>query len=401
MATVPRELFHAEQVDFDKLLLSSESLYDSIELDFCTLGGVRHTLGGFGSHTTVAEVRKHAAGLISAPAHSLKLLLDDRVLDSGSQTVADAGLVGKKLSITLLRCPADRSEVARLFAELVRAIEHHQEADARRLVDEGAGFDSDGNILRAGRHMHLPGDRIAKEDEPSNTMLHLALRQGFTNLALHLISKGVDVNARNDVGRTPLMMATLKNQSVVIDALLSVRAETSACDYLGNSALAYALKNGNDEVSARLVTLSGQDSSCSSWDLSRDPKLRATFWGLAPTKMSQMAALANRDDVLPVLTCCACGLPLTALALLRQGAGHEGVDEQGRTALHYAHDLDETHPAHTRASLLTSLVENGADTEAIDKFGFPPECGIRDLPADGIKREKCTPKWRLLWERKA
>lgn len=399
MEIVPKQLFDSDPVDFGDLIRAAhESLDDSIELDLHTLGGLQHLLGGLTSQTTLAEVKQRAAGLIGAPAHSLKLLLEDQELDSGARTLADAGLATKSTSITLLRCPANRAEVTRLFGELVHAIEHRQEADARRLVDEGAGLDSDGTILRAGHRMRLPGDRTATEHEPSNTMLHLAVRQGLTNLALYLISKGVDVNARSDVGRTPLMMAILKKQTVVVEALLCARAETTSCDYLGNTALAYALKAGNDQVAARLVTL--RLTTFAPY-VTGEPQLRATFSGLAPTRVGQMSVLRKLDGAFPVLTCCACGLPLTAVALLRQGAGHDGVDELGRTALHYAHDLDETCDASTRSSLLVALLENGADTEASDIFGNPPECGVRDPPADtgsSVEPQKCTGNLRSLWK---
>merc|ERR1719316_1141038 len=96
-------------------------------------------------------------------------------------------------SLTLVRCPGNRGEWTWLFTELVNAIENRQTEEAHRLVDEGAGFDGDGNVLRAmpGRRWSSPGDRTAEEHEPGNTMLHLAIRQGLTRLALYLISKNV------------------------------------------------------------------------------------------------------------------------------------------------------------------------------------------------------------------
>ena len=60
-----------------------------------------------------------------------------------------------------------------------KAMRIGKRSEARELVDMGAGFDCNGDLLK----------------RSGNTMLHLAVREGLIELTLHLIGLGVDVNA--------------------------------------------------------------------------------------------------------------------------------------------------------------------------------------------------------------
>merc|ERR1712130_807222 len=70
--------------------------------------------------------------------------------------------------------------------------------------------------------MRLPGDVTAGHGEPGNTMLHLAIREHLTDLALYLVSCDVDLDVH-------------------------------AADSMGNTALTYALRQDNDHLCAQLI----------------------------------------------------------------------------------------------------------------------------------------------------
>jgi len=404
MAIVKKQIF-----EWEKDLLETDCPGDDdnvIQLKFRTLGGTALVLSGLERTTTMSEVRLRAAELVGAPAFTVKLLWNDAELCGDGETIASAGLTGADVCITLIRCPASRAEWVKLFGQLVCAINGRQPKEARTLIDQGAGLDGDGNILRAGHRMRFPGDRTAEESEPGNTMLHLAIRQGLPDLALYLVSREVDVNNCSDTGRSPLMMAILKKQTEVVQVLLAAQADVSFQDYLGNSALAYALKNGDDGLCAQLVALG------------RGTEAVGTFAGLLPVlhrdSTVRVQAVLHRDSTgvaqpvqtidstvlsgsFPVLTCCACGFPRTAVALLQSGAEHEGFDARGRTALHYAHALDEHHYGIDRMTLLDALIEKGADVGAVDKLGNLPEAGVEEHPAVETKPPRCSIGLRSVW----
>merc|ERR1719401_1249152 len=190
--------------------------------------------------------------------------------------------------------------------------------------------------------MLRPGDRT---DRVGNTMLHLAIREGLTDLALYLVARGADSGATFDTSRTPLMQAVLKKQTPVVEALLEAHADVHARDYLGNTALAYALQQGDDRLSARLLSAGDHTNQLTA------------FVGMAPTFCGRLVELRSSTRPCPVLRCCISRMPLTAAALLSAGVPAKGevweVDAGGRTALHYAY-------AHEMHDVVAALIANGA-----------------------------------------
>jgi len=168
------------------------------------------------------------------------------------------------------------------------------------------------------------------------------------------------------------MVAILKKQAAMVEALLEAHVDPSTRDSYGNSALTYSLKNGDDELSARLVSLDDFDLRCETkWPFAD------AFAGLAPTAKARQMPLplgSAREEL--VFTACRCGLPMTATVLLSKGATINGIDQDGRTALHYAYDLDPNDYGTKRSALLQTLIDNGADECAPDKFGNLPERGV-------------------------
>lgn len=72
------------------------------------------------------------------------------------------------------------------------------------------------------------------------TALHCLLRSRKNNLAALLVSKGADVNAKTNVGQTPLMEAAKSGSSEEMQALISAGASVNASDNFGNTPLLLA-----------------------------------------------------------------------------------------------------------------------------------------------------------------
>lgn len=331
---------------------STEVPCNQCDLIINTLGGDEMVLK-VSSDTTVAEVRLQLAKKLRTPPFTLKLLLDGQALSSDGHTLTDLGLaVQSPASLVLVRCPACQQDWVKLFRQLVHAIERRQAQEARQLVDLGAGFDGDGNVLKKARIMGRPGDWTADGTEPGNTMLHLAIRENLVDLALYLLSCDIDVNTRNDAGRTPLMQALLKRQDLVVEEILKREPALNICDYLQLNALDYALRTGNDKVTAQLVHFFDED-----------------------TKLKAFERLVSHPSVpTALLKCCANDMPLTAQTILDDVRDSvDKVDEQGWTALHYAH-------AKAMPELVEALMMAGASPDIHDNFGQPPQVASLELP---------------------
>lgn len=370
------KVFEDSKEDFEQLLHTdfpdtaststavSSSADDVCDLQVRTLGGTLLSLGSLPIDMSLSKLQIRIANLLGAPAFTLKLLVDTKELScSVEQTIRNAGLTVPGVSVTVLRYEADRSKWASLFSAFIRAIEQKRVSDAKDLIDQGAGFDSQGNILKATHRMHLPDDMTARVGEAGNTMLHLAIRERLVDLAMYLIARGVDLEATNDVNRSPLVQAVVTRQEAVVEVLLTAKVSVHTPDYLGNTALTYAVQQGNDKLSAQLL-LAGIHcldivGTGQSW-------YEHAFIGAAPVFRGSVIKATTS----PVMYGCIGRMPLTVLALLDLGAPIVSADVHGRTALHYAYE-------HAMPDVVDTLLRHGADATMPDQFGWLPHDGVR------------------------
>jgi hypothetical protein len=90
-------------------------------------------------------------------------------------------------------------------------------------------------------------------------LLIAALRRGHTVIAKILIDAGVDVNARDHLGLTPLLVAcgkTTHGYQVIAEKLIAKRAELDVHDIFGYTPLMLAVSGGMFDI-ARLLIQSG------------------------------------------------------------------------------------------------------------------------------------------------
>jgi ankyrin repeat protein len=88
-------------------------------------------------------------------------------------------------------------------------------------------------------------------DARGNTALMGVCFKGYGEIAQILLDAGADVNRRNGVGQTALMMAALVDRTAIIDLLLEHGADTTIVDAAGNSVHSLAVTQGNAELAAR------------------------------------------------------------------------------------------------------------------------------------------------------
>ena len=84
-------------------------------------------------------------------------------------------------------------------------------------------------------------------------------------IALGLVAHGADVNAKSDIGVTPLMGAAQHCPLEVVQALLKAHADTNAKSRGGATALAMAVMAGRTE-SVKAILDTGYSLKNESWD---------------------------------------------------------------------------------------------------------------------------------------
>jgi len=82
-----------------------------------------------------------------------------------------------------------------------------------------------------------PGIRPSETDKDGFTALHWAAWSGMPACSLELVGAGLDLNAREGNGYTPLMLAAMRGNSETVEMLLKLGADAAAADYADRTAL--------------------------------------------------------------------------------------------------------------------------------------------------------------------
>lgn len=80
------------------------------------------------------------------------------------------------------------------------------------------------------------------------SQLNLAISKGDLAKVQQLVEIGVDVNKKDERGKTPLMYAILFNQPQIVAYLIKKGADCNAKDVKGNSISDYAEKSKSEEI---------------------------------------------------------------------------------------------------------------------------------------------------------
>ena len=177
---------------------------------------------------------------------------------------------------------------------------------------------------------------------------HEAARDGDTQTLRVLVDSGVNVNSRDNYGKTPLHWA--RDQETA-ELLIAYGADIDARDEYGHTPL-------HDADNAAVVnTLIAHGAEVNVTDISGDTPLHQVIKFLWYT---------GRSELVPVIE-----------ELLAHGADCDARDDDGRTALHYAGSV----------ALARLLIDHGADVNARDNEGLKPWDVVRRRWANKKVRE--------------
>ena len=113
-------------------------------------------------------------------------------------------------------------------------------------------FAADKGDTRTVEELISKGADLNGKDNTGLTALICAARNGYTETAEMLISKGADVNAKDNDGWMALMYAAGIGFTATIEKLIYLGADVNAKDNNGETALKCAVKNGNTETAEML-----------------------------------------------------------------------------------------------------------------------------------------------------
>lgn len=185
-----------------------------------------------------------------------------------------------------------------------------------------------GDLEKAKQLLQGDPDLVFSQDKIGRTLLHHVKRKDAAEL---LLANKVDVNARDDDGRTPLLSAAVAGYREVVEVLLANHAEIDAKDKKGRSALQVAAYWGQQDVAKLLLGSKaefGIHDVAACGEIGKVNALLAENPGLASKVDSDGntplhgAARNDHKDVVKVL--------------LAHGAEVNAKDNEGATPLHLA-----------------------------------------------------------------
>jgi ankyrin repeat protein len=209
------------------------------------------------------------------------------------------------------------------------------------------------------------GLRVDQLDDKRNQPLHFAVTAVLRPLCAHLLSKGAPINAANEEGTTPLMLASKgggDEAMKLLELLLERGADVRLRDKRGYAALDYAAEQGSEATLKRLLE-GGVVASA------RDANGYTALHRARSVKVAEMLVTAGASTTLAALDG-KTPLHLAAMQdervaefLLRQGVDVNALDKSGQTPLY---------SAVRRGSTVLKLLEAGAMVNIVDNEGKTP-----------------------------
>lgn len=98
------------------------------------------------------------------------------------------------------------------------------------------------------------------EDSFKNTLLGIAALRGYYEIAEYLISKGANLNSKNDYSKTPLMVAVEANQKKIVELLIIKNADLNIKTTKGDTALQLAKPRERRVIFEMLIHAGAKDT---------------------------------------------------------------------------------------------------------------------------------------------
>ncbi|XP_018589789.2 CARD- and ANK-domain containing inflammasome adapter protein [Scleropages formosus] len=251
---------------------------------------------------------------------------------------------------------------------LFHAVNLRNENTARVLLEAGAKVDSD--IMEAALNLNDKSMfslilNYAKELPPDamKSLLFKAVQRNLEWIIAALIDAGTDVNSRNDLQYTPLLLAAELGNVYAFNILMSKNASVEDKLPNGNSSLHLAVQSGNMHIT-KLLLEEGVDANAVGSQEQTPLHLTALYNQSALVEeLLHVGAHINAVDqkgLTPLHVASQQGHPDIVSLLIRREADISAKDKQARTALHWA-------AAQPQATVARLLLSTGADANAVDK----------------------------------
>jgi ankyrin repeat protein len=208
---------------------------------------------------------------------------------------------------------------------------------------------------------------FSKEAEHGETPLHLAVRYGHKDVAEFLLEHKADVNAKNNVGGTPLHVVA---NSVVAAPLLANKADVNARDDDGDTPLhSAAFSNHKDVAELLLANNAAVDAKNNNGRTPLAEALSESGTDVAELLLAKGADInsKDKDGMTPLIVAAVLGDRKSEVArfLLAHGADVNAKEKLGFTPLHLAVGAGQK-------DLAALLLANKADVNAKNRLGQTP-----------------------------
>lgn len=250
-------------------------------------------------------------------------------------------------------------------------------------------------VLESGGN-YIVNARIA---ETGGSALHLAAGRGYNALCQVLVTAGeADVNLQDNLGRSPLHMATFNGRLAVVRDLLRLGARVDMADAEGNLPLHFAAMFGHGLILSALLSSGGDGaSSIQATNISEQtPLFCAVASGHVDAAVRLLGAGADvhsripyDNSHMPMLHVAArAGYLEMSRALLSCGADATSISDNGETALHSAAHIyiPDGVAAYgvDQAEVFRTLLDAGASVDSRDDSGWTPLHRLCRLPLSSI-----------------
>ena len=244
------------------------------------------------------------------------------LLEFGAGTIDSEGR-----SLLLSLASGGHTEPSRLLIDAGANV-HERYGDGTGLLHLAAGAEHDG-AMDLVELLIESGLNANARDEYGNTPLHEVKNAGTLGV---LVAAGGNVNARDQWGRTPLLSSAARDSAEVVDALLEAGADVGSRDEKGESAMVKAVRSTDDVAVIRSLERAG---------------LRITDAATQGGSALHLAARGN--DSVAVLQ-----------YLIDSGISVNARNANGSTALHFA-AFDNGN-----SDIVRALLEAGASVRVTD-----------------------------------
>lgn len=215
----------------------------------------------------------------------------------------------------------------------------------QELLQEAA----DGSVSKVRRLLRKGANVNCADTKFGGTPLHWAAYNGHRRVVKLLVSKGAEINARNNDGRTPFMLAAAMGHHRVVQLLAEEGATVDAQDNSGRTAMDWAREKNRSRVVRELEGIADKRAEQARKQRKKEV---ADIVADARERMLtlQLFRAAENGDVKAIR------------GLLRKGAEVDARDEQGMTPLMYAGLAG-------RLEAVEFLVRKGANVNITDASG--------------------------------